>query len=277
MNPQKFIKGAVFGGNTVHGDSTTDDSAAFAAAASAGDVSVAAGGYWINGTVSIPSGRHIQCASGAYFINTSSGDQMFAMSGSGSMFYCGFRGPNYNISAKPVYSGSFVTRSTDLELVGNDFNGIDGFIGAVYVGNGGNNAIIEYNTFEHCDYYAVQTGGGNNITETHNTLNDCSLGPECDDTGTTSCSGLVDSNSLTFTYGAGCCGGNGCDGMNGLTTGDNPTPFNYSGWTISNNSIGGTCGSYYEVDDGQPAGDMPTLINNSCTGGCQATNYNAGC
>ena len=67
---------------------------------------------------------------------------MDATTGS-SIFYCGFRGPNVDIASRPAVNTNqpFFVRISGLaggstsnnQLVGNDFNGIQGVVGAVVV------------------------------------------------------------------------------------------------------------------------------------------------
>lgn len=274
---------------------TNDSTSAFQNAINAGDLDVHAGVYKILGTVTVPDARNIRCESGAALANQTSSSSwtMFQFNGntSGSFFDCQFRGPNYNINAKPgsqqnfeefIFIQSIGNNGTtgNILISGNDFDGAGGFVGSIGIyANDSNqppphNVRIAYNTFEHCGYYAVQlTSGENNLID-HNILNDCSGFVEADDTGQQNTDNVIDSNHLTFTYGIG-MNYPGCNpgcGFDGLTGGANASGgyFNYSGNMVSNNIVDGTHPSSILIDgNNTPA----QYNNNTCTGGCQMNVY----
>lgn len=290
VSPATFQAGAVFGGHTVHGDCATDDTAALQSAITAGDLNVAAGCYEITGNVIWPSSRHVQCAHDsafkplAYFKNETSGQWiMNDWDGTNydSIYYCGFRGPNYNKGSQPVFSSNaeaFIreqiggsTMTTNAQIVGNDFNGVGGFLAAVYITAGGSSTIgndgtfIGYNTFEYCGYNAVQEGGTSNSRVVFNTMSDCSIDLEADVGTWLFIGNVIDHNTMTFTFGVGDVQPNGGSGFNGLTCGNVGT-VDYSKNVCQNNVLLGThasgiCATTACVNNGQtPA----KYYNNTC-------------
>jgi hypothetical protein len=288
---------------------TNDSTTAFQNALNAGDVLVPAGHFLITGHLYFPTNRHMQCTlsngtSGvlqSFLVNTAmTGYQMIDMdvtTGS-SIFYCGFRGPNADIASRPAIntnapffvriSGGAGGSTSNNQLVGNDFNGIQGGIGGVVVyAPAGDSApsgtVISWNTFEHCGYYAVQVAAAQGTTTiSHNTLNDCSgfvegnvTSPATPNTGV-----VIDSNHLTFTYGIGatepnCASLLGFCGFDGLTGGCSASgsAFNYSGNTVSNNIVDGTYHStVLKAAVGGSQNDA-LYINNTCTGACVVDAY----
>ena len=288
---------------------TNDSTTAFQNALNAGDVLVPAGHFLITGHLYFPTNRHMQCTlsngtSGtaqSFLVNTAmTGYQMIDMdvtTGS-SIFYCGFRGPNADIASRPAVntnapffvriSGGAAGSTSNNQLVGNDFNGIQGVVAAVVVyAPAGDSApsgtVISWNTFEHCGYYAVQVAAAQGTTTiSHNTLNDCSgfvegnvTSPATPNTGV-----VIDSNHLTFTYGIGatepnCASLLGFCGFDGLTGGCSASgsAFNYSGNTVSNNIVDGTYHStILEAAVGGSQNDA-AYTNNSCTGACVVNAY----
>lgn len=282
-------------------DSTgsSDSTSAFASAISAGDVLVPAGTFKITGHLYFPSNRHMQCTltHGTYgtiesFLkNTSQTTTMIDMdsTNNSSIFYCGFVGPNANISATSTASlnNSFFVRvsgpnGNNNQLVGNDFNGIGGFVGAVFIGAADsqqpppNATLIEWNTAEHCGYYFLQEASSTNSTVSNNTLNDCSGAIEAADTGQAITGNVVSNNTWTFTYGVGCRASilSGCQGFDGLTCGA-AAEVNYSGNTCSNNTVNGSHGS--TICESSPCANTSNpavYTGNTCTGGCVLNNYN---
>jgi hypothetical protein len=98
----------------------------------------------------------------------------------GSIFWCQFRGPDYNAPGQPgianwsvgqtaIHSAGNASSYTSGQVfAGNDFNGISGTAEAVdlYMGNDfqstPSNITIEYNTFEHCGTNDAYMGAGTN-------------------------------------------------------------------------------------------------------------------
>ena len=283
---------------------TNDSTTAFQNALNAGDVLVPAGHFLITGHLYFPTNRHMQCTLSngtfgtheSFLVNTAmTGYQMIDMDATtgSSIFYCGFRGPNADIASRPAVNTNlpFFVRISGLsggstsnnQLVGNDFNGIQGVVAAVVVyAPAGDSApsgtVISWNTFEHCGYYAVQVAAAQGTTTiSHNTLNDCSGFVEGNVTtlATPDTGVVINSNHLTFTYGVGatepnCASLLGFCGFDGLTGGCSASGgvFNYSGNTVSNNIVDGTYSStIMETAVGGSQNDA-TYINNTCNSPC---------
>ena len=287
---------------------TNDSTTAFQKALNTGDVLVPAGHFLITGHLYFPTNRHMQCTlskgtSGtheSFLVNTAmTAYQMIDMDGTtnDSIFYCGFRGPNADIASRPAVntdapffiriSGASWVSTANNKLVGNDFNGIQGTVGAVIVyappaDSVPTNTTISWNTFEHCGMYAVQIAAANGASVTHNMLNDCTgfvegnvTTPATPDTGV-----VISNNHLTFTYGIGSTEPNcgtllGFCGFDGLTGGASASgnAFNYSGNTVSNNIVDGT---YPSTVLGTAVGGSQNdavYTNNTCTGACVVNAY----
>ena len=89
------------------GNGSTDDTAAFRSAISHGDLHVTTGTYLINGGVSVPNYRNVQCDSGATLYttghsSTDSGILQWIDTGYGSVTGCDFKGSN----TRPSMDGS---------------------------------------------------------------------------------------------------------------------------------------------------------------------------
>jgi hypothetical protein len=195
---------------TPHGDGSTDDTACLQAAVNQGDVLVKAGNYVVGGPsnwITMPSNRNIRCdtndnaAGGSVaFTNTrnvqSSSWYMFYIVGNtrnDSIFWCQFRGVNYNASGAPlaqaftgtgeyfVYMATFSpgNNNSGHVIAENDFNGPGGDVGTVTTQSSSpsytppQNITVEYNTAEHCGYRFFEAEAGNNLLITHNTESDC--------------------------------------------------------------------------------------------------------
>ncbi len=279
VNPQNPVN---YGADPTGG---TDSTTAFSNALANGDLQVPSGTFLINGHISVPSNRNIQCAgSGLTVLKETNGcnytEQMFDLQNSDTVYNCGFWGPNANRNAVPCagsYGSFFLRWSGDsVTVVGNDFNGINGYVAALVIGSTStvaSNSTVCGNTFEHCGYNAWQLSQGNGVIIEHNTMNDCSGDVEANNSSASYTNNIVNRDSYTFTYGIGNNKANGGTGFDGLTCG-NALGANYSGNTCENNTIDGThtsglvesCGGGYNCT---PA----AYINNTCTGGCQVNQY----
>ena len=199
-----------------------------------------------------------------------------------SIFYCGFRGQYVNNTNPPCNTNEytrFVTlgQTSNVEIVANDWNGIPGGVAAILI-NGGtssntnNNAIVSWNTAEHCGYYFLQISGAIGTTVQRNTLNDCSGMIEGNGGTEVLTNTSVDHNHLTFTHGIPYTSTRcpGSYGFNGLTCGIAPGSQSYTSETCSSNIIDGTHASGLMEN---ASGDPATYTNNTCTGGCGMNNY----
>lgn len=256
---------------TPYGDGVHDDTACMQAAVSAGDVLVepAKPGsyYYIAGPwIIVPPSRNIRCDTNgqpalgtvafgnenpnANFFMFSFGYSAFGYYG-GSIYGCQFRGPNYNAVGRPA-PPAWVNQGF-VQITGpggggqliaeNDFNGIGGLSGAVnFEGTEKDspplaNAVVEYNTFEHCSSNAWELTAGVNNTITHNTVTDCSPAIEAYNLATVLAWNVVSYNTISFQYGVGACTGNNCS-ANFMTGGVACHPIG-----------GGDCTSYAQIKD----------------------------
>jgi hypothetical protein len=193
----------------------SDSTSAFNSAAAAGDLDVPAGTYLLQAGGSLGS-RNMRCEPGVVLNQPTlaANRAMFQIHGSGSVFNCNFQGPYYNVNGAgyQTFFEDFLhlnPPSDGYRIIGNTFNGSGGYTGAidVYASDAQQppptNGIIGWNTFSHCDYYAVQLTSGTNFTIENNTNQDCAGYIEADSTGQANTGNIVIGNHLTFTYGTG--------------------------------------------------------------------------
>ncbi len=237
--------------------------------------------FVINGQVNL-NFRSMRCEPGAVLVqNIAQSQRMFRIykSTNQSVFNCSFRGPNYNRNSPNYYKFPedflwIIPPTTGFRVVGNDFNGSGGYTGAidVYAGdswpNPATGTYIGYNSFEHCDYYAIQVTAGLNSQAEYNTSNDCAWWVEADDSGQINTGNVANNNHVTFTYGTGDSqfAGGGRFGS-AFTCGHDASsaPYDYSGNYCKNNTVDGPYTSYLQMDaSGTPA----RYCGNTCTGGC---------
>ena len=213
-----------------------------------------------------------------------------------SIFYCGFRGISADVNGRPNGNGGNVGiivrgvggTTTNNRLIANDFNGIPGAEAAIVVQEGSGspaptNTTISWNTMEHCGYYGIQMGGcagaANTTVISHNSFNDCSGMVENNAVaGSTDTGILIDSNSLTFTFGVGVTAPNcqtlfGFCGIDMLTGGITASggPFDYSGVNVSNNWVGGAWNHSTICESTNcltPGGVPANYTNNTCAPNC---------
>jgi hypothetical protein len=267
-----------------------DSGSAFQLAINTGDLDVPAGDFRIDTTVNVPTNRNIRCEAGSDLRYTyhSSDWEMFLWIGTsgGSVFNCHFRGLNYNVTTGKVwvnhkldfleiYSSSG-SAGGGQHIANNDFNGVSGYVGAIHIDSPGSqpapeNVLVEYNTFENCEHYAIQLSAGLNNTFRQNILTDCNGYVESDTPDQQMSGNLADSNHSTFVYGTGYAQTDGQTGWtNFLTCGGSCSgnACNFSENTCSNNLIDGPQPSWLaETAVGGSQNDA-TYINNICTGGC---------
>lgn len=264
---------------------------AFAAALAVGDLDVPAGTFLISTSVTVPNPRGIKCEPGAVLKRTdltSWAMFMFNNNSAGGMWGCHFRGPNYNVSP-PGYVGvgqEFIFhQSTDtsgvagnLLFTNNDFNGINGYTGAVMVyANSANQPpphgdTIACNTAENCGYNWLQLTSARNTSVRYNTTLDCSGDVEADNTSQQNTGNVIDHDDMTFTAGVGYAnhGGGQSGNWNHLTGGVSASgaAFNYHGNTVSNSICHGTQASWlYESAVGGPQNNA-IYTNDTVSGAC---------
>jgi hypothetical protein len=246
-----------------------------------GDIDVPSGEFLINRDVNLGA-RNMRCESGATLIQTAVAQHfMFNAHGGGSVFNCHFRGPYADVTI-PGYNRfpeDFIhlnPPSSGYQIVGNDFNGSGGWTGAVdvYAPNGqpADQFLIGWNTFEHCDYYAVQVTSGTNGRFIHNTAVDCAGWIEADNTAQANTGNVADSNHFTFVNGTGWTNHGGGKWASEFTCGSDAggKPYDYSGNTCENDIVDGPYGSRLQEspDPVSGTGVGAVYINETCTGGC---------
>lgn len=206
----------------VVGNGTTDDTAAWQTRLNTSDVIVLPGTYAIAGNLHIPTGRNIQCQSGATFLDTQSkGTTMFLIGGScatclgnNSIVGCTFEGTDTPAGANNYanYLGGTSGYSELLEIASGWGIHIDNVLienntfrdgqgdnlityspcGTANTGapcNGGapgtegpSNITIYNNTLQHCAQPGIHINGGQNVHVTGNTTTDCNINQEMDTT-----------------------------------------------------------------------------------------------
>jgi len=268
-----------------------DSSAAFSKALASGDLDVPPGTFLIKSTVSVPSGRRIKCEPGAVLkTSTTSAYTMFVFNNTsgGGVWNCHFEGSNYNVSP-PGYVGvgqQFIFHQSlgnsgsagNLTVANNDFNGINGYTGAVMVyGSDANQPppngdVITCNTAEDCGYNFVQITSATNTIVSYNTTTDCSGFVESDDTGQINSGNLVTHNSATFKAGVGYAnhGGGNNGSWNHITCGAScsGSACNFSGNTCSYNQCGGSASSWLLESAVGGSSNDASYIGNSVSGAC---------
>jgi hypothetical protein len=264
-------------------DGVTDDSAAFQSAVKASDVKVPSGTCVINHTVTVSiSNRHIECSAGTTLKQTNGfAGQMFVFGDWGnpytgdSVVNCNFLGANtvapqyYNNDARhwdiPIETTDKVS---NFFLAGNTFSQFFGqSMFQTYGGvDGGSGDVIEYNTFKSCGYYGPVFVAHKNGYIGHNTLTDCALGVENDNTTQIGGNNIIENNTLTAVHGYGAPD----MGVAVLLTGGAAANANYSTNIVRNNTVSGTAASGLpsEIFEQAPGG-AAQYLNNSCGTGCR--------
>ena len=270
----------------------TDDTAAFQKAVNAGDVLVPAGTCVINGTVNVrASNRHIQCQGTILKRNTGYNYNMFLI-GNGTNAYtndsiveCNFVGAN---TVAPQYYDND-TRHWDIPvetkgpvsnffLAGNSFRQFFGQSMFQTYGspNGGSGDQIIYNTFSSCGYYGPVLVAHTNGYIGHNTVTDCAVGIENDNTSQATGHNVIEYNTINAVYGYGAP----LMSSSVMLTGGVAGNADYSTNIVRNNTVSGKSNA-----QGFKGANVPsrTIIgknwgikaaqysNNTCTSGCLVT------
>ncbi|MFL9922550.1 hypothetical protein PQR75_46505 [Paraburkholderia fungorum] len=270
----------------------TDDTAAFQKAINASDVLVPAGTCVINGRINVQvSNRHIQCQGTILKRTTGYNSQMF-MFGDGQNAYqndsiveCNFVGANtaapqyYNNDARhwdiPVETTGPVSK---FFLAGNSFKQFFGqsMFQTYGATNGGSGDIVEYNTFASCGYYGPVFDAHTNGYIGHNTVTDCAVGIENDNTGQVTGHNVIEYNTIKAVYGY------GAPDMtsSAMLTGGVAASADYSTNIVRNNTVSGTSNA-----QGFKGANIPSRTiqganwgekaaqysNNTCISGCSVT------
>jgi hypothetical protein len=196
-----------------------DSTAAFQNAVNAGDTLIPVGKYKLSGQVTVPSGRNIQCANpNSTILNvprTGNGQTFYVPQGHGfiSISNCDFEGTNTSQPAGYVAANQWnyfvqaVYGAHDVLIVNNYFRNCWGnacvgtytndILPATY------NITIRNNEFDNCAIYGPVTDGTKNQYIGHNIAVDCTVGPENDDAGQPTDTGLIEQNVLMRHFGTG--------------------------------------------------------------------------
>jgi hypothetical protein len=202
-------------------DSTgvNDSTAAFQNAVNAGDTLIPVGTYKLSGQVTVPSGRNIQCANpNSTILNvprTGNGNTFYVPEGHGfiSISNCNFEGAN---TSQPA---GFVASNQWNYFVQAVYGAHDVWIGNNYFRNCWGNACVDTytndvlpatynitirnNEFDNCAIYGPTTDGTKNQYIGYNIAVDCTVGPENDDAGQPTDTGLIEQNVLMRHFGTG--------------------------------------------------------------------------
>lgn len=273
-------------------DGVTNDTAAFQKAINAGDVLVPSGTCVINGTLNVrASNRHIQCQQTVLKRTTGYANQMFVIGDYNNYYHddsivnCNFVGANtvvpqyYNNDARhwdiPVET---VGPVSNFFLAGNSFKQFFGQSMFQTYGstNGGSGDKIIYNTFASCGYYGPVFVAHTNGYIGHNTVTDCAVGIENDNTTQQTGHNVIEYNTIKAVYGY------GAPDMSSsvMLTGGVAASADYSTNIVRNNTVSGTSNA-----QGFRGANIPsrTIIgknwgvkaaqysNNTCVSGCLVT------
>jgi hypothetical protein len=273
-------------------DGVTDDTAAFQKAINASDVSVPSGTCVVNGTVTVKlSNRHIQCQGSVLKRTTGYNSQMFVFGDysnnyqNDSVVDCNFLGANtvapqyYNNDARrldiPIETAGPVS---NFFLAGNSFKQFFGQSMFQTYGstNGGSGDIIEYNTFASCGYYGPVFVAHTNGYIGHNTVTDCAVGIENDNTTQQTGNNVIEYNTITAIYGY------GAPDMTSsvMLTGGVAASANYSTNIVRDNTVSGQSNAQGFRGAGIPSRtiigkswgvEAAQYSNNTCGTGCSVT------
>jgi hypothetical protein len=246
----------------------------------------------INGTVNVRvSNRHIQCQGTVLKRNTGFNNQMFIIGDYKNAYHddsiveCNFVGAN---TAIPQYYNNDARRLdiaietagpvSKFFLAGNSFKQFFGQSMFQTYGStdGGSGDIVEYNTFASCGYYGPVFVAHTHGYIGHNTVTDCAVGIENDDTTQTTGNNVIEYNTVSAVYGY------GAPDMTSsvMVTGGVAANADYSTNIVRNNTVSGKSNA-----QGFRGANIPsrTIIgknwgvkaaqysNNTCASGCSVT------
>lgn len=272
------------------GDGVTDNTTAFISALAAGDILIPAGTYIIQGTIKVPAGRNIQCASSStvHIINpvhSTTSNHMFQFwSTGGSISNCHLSGSSdFNVNGSAAYDETmafnFLVTIVDywatvsqVKVVNNIFDNCHGNTCIAVYGasaSGGlaiGNSII-YNTFRTCGMSGVLIDAGTDNLVAYNSATDCALIVANDTANSVNSNNILEYNSLHVNFGTGYAFNVGYFvdtlGISGGQTGS----ANYSSNIVRNNTLVGN-GILNSVSLGVQTTYPAQYYNNSCTNGC---------
>jgi hypothetical protein len=249
------------------GNGATDDTAAFRSAISHGDLHVTAGTYLINGGVSVPNYRNIECDSGATLYttrhsSTDSGILQWINTGYGSVIGCNFKGSNTLPSMDGSQSSYLImlAAATHVSVVNDTFKNAWGNA-AVHISQWGNTPS-SYNNVQGCTFqsnalYAVAVIVGTYNTISYNNAIDSSMGDEVNHSYDVNTGNVFSHNTVQRVSGNGY-------GQVFLSGGAYPSGANYGGDEVFGNLV---TGSTYLLETGPvtPA----HYSGNTCSDGCR--------
>jgi parallel beta-helix repeat protein len=224
------------------GNGTTDDTAAFRSAISHGDLHLTTGTYLINGGVSVPNYRNIECDSGVTLYttrhsSTGSGILQWISTGYGSVTGCNFKGSNTQ-SSFDSNQGSFLimlATATHVSIVNDTFKNAWGN-SAVHISAWGSQPS-SYNSVQGCTFQSNAHYGVTIIVGTYNTISynnviDSSMGDEVNHTYDANTGNVFSYNTVQGVNGTGF-------GQVFLTGGIYPSGANYGGNKVFSNIVTG--------------------------------------
>jgi Pectate lyase superfamily protein len=258
------------------GDGATDDTAAFQAAINAGDVIVPPALYLINGTVSVPNYRNIQCQPGSVLYTTnhnSTGSAILSLNQTSysSVIDCTFTGtntsipPGYDPGADANY-GLLVSGGGRNLFIGDSFENFWA-TAAMKVTGGSARNVIQYSEFDSNASFGLLLANTTGNKVIFSKFTDSSLGNQADSSSDTNSGNLIEHNLIQG------LNGNGVGNVY-LTGGTSPNGFNYGGdYVLFNllkqtdnfytNDSGGTNATYYgnQVNPTTPPAIVPAGSN----------------
>jgi hypothetical protein len=241
----------------------TDDTAAFQAAVNAGDVLVGPATYLINGTITMPSYRQIQCQSGAILYSTvhnSSATSVISFNGTS---YSGVVGCSFASTNNSTPPGLIVGQESNYTILVSG-GGHNTFVGDTFSYSWADAALeitggSTYNVVEYCDFESNAMYGLVLVNTTSNRVMfnravDSSLGNQALLMSQTN-SGNVSAHNLVRKV-----KGNGYNNVF-LTGGEAPTGFNYGGNNVLFHLMQGVDNYYTSVPGGTDANYYANLLN----------------
>ncbi len=241
----------------------TDDTAAFQAAVNAGDVLVGPATYLINGTITMPSYRQIQCQSGALLYSTVHNTSATSIISFNSTSYssiigCAFASTN-NSTPPDFISGQ---ESNYAILVSGGGHNI--FVGDTFSSTWADAALditggSSYNVVEYCDFESNAMYGLVLVNTTSNRVMfnrmvDSSLGNQA-----TALTQINTGNAIAHNL-VRKVNGNGYNNVF-LTGGEAPTGFNYGGDNVLFHLMQGVDNYYTSVSGGTNAYYYANLLD----------------
>lgn len=267
------------------GDGVTDNTNAFMAALNAGDILIPAGTYRVNGTISVPAGRSIQCVSPASvkivnsLMNNQSNNATFRfLKNGGSISNCRISGAEvFNPNGSAVFDVNYQYNSliaivdydganSNVTVVNNILENCHGnacvsiFGGSIVGTIGVSNITVTHNTFRNCGTHAVviDTGANNRVANNH--ITDCSVMIQNNNIRQPNLNNTLEYNFMTSTHGTGV-------GAPFITGGNGGLAVDYSSNQVRENTVIGN-GTSQSIFIYTNATYPAKYSNNTCINGC---------